>query len=82
MLAILQNIYLLINIIGVVIGLYTLFSEAELLFISSFFSFISRRLGNVFLAIISIALILLFIPTLTIMTVLMTFIMLWGEYSN
>ena len=78
--AILQIIYLIINLIGFAFGLVWFICPPEYTFISDFFTLVAKYLGNFGLIIISILAITLFLPTLAIMTAIITFTMLIGTY--
>lgn len=80
--AVLQIVYLAINIVGVVLSLAFFISDTDCSLVSTVFTFVGNRLGNIPLAIISILLIALFIPTLAFMTAVMAFIMLYGTYAK
>lgn len=80
--AIIQIIYLSINLIGIGICLAALPNTEDFPFVADFFSFVGRRLGNVGLAIVGTIFIALFIPTISFMAILFAFIMLWGEHSK
>ena len=77
-----QIIYLTINIIGVIASLIWFIGEIDYPVISNIFTALSRHLGNIGLTIIGTLLIILFIPTISLMSVIMAFIMLVGTYSN
>lgn len=80
--AVIQIIYLVINLIGIGIGIATIPSSDEFPFIADFFSFIGRRFGNIVLAITGILFIALFIPAISFMSIVFAFLMLWGEHSR
>lgn len=77
-----QILYLIINLIGATIGLVWFFNEAEPSCISNFFTFIGKHLGSIILALVAIISLLLFLPALAFMTVVITFIMIYGSYSK
>ena len=80
--ATLQIIYLIVNIIGITFGLAWYLGATETVFISDFFTFVSKRLGNIGLIFISFFMIILFLPALTTTVALITFIMILGTYSK
>ena len=80
--AVIQIIYLAINLIGIGIGIAYIYCSDDFTFVADFFSFMSKRLGNIGLAITSTIFIALFIPAISFMAVLFAFIMIWGEYSK
>ena len=80
--AVVQIIYLVINLIGIGMFLATLPSSGDVLFISTFFNFVGKHLGKFALALICVLFIGLFLPTLTFMTVLLTFMMIFNEHAN
>lgn len=81
--AYLQIIYLAINLVGIIVNLVFIACEgADSPSVSTIFSFISKYFGNIVLAIISILLIILFLPTLTIVSALFAFTSIWGAYSR
>jgi hypothetical protein len=77
--AILQIIYLVINLIGTIIGLVWL-NRAEDSIISSCFTFISNHFGNIGVAIASILFVALFIPAITAISIVITFLSLISTY--
>lgn len=79
---VLQIIYLIVNLIGFTFGLVYLVSSLHFSFISNFFTFVSRRLGNVILALTSLVTILLFMPAITVMAAIISFIVLFNTYSK
>lgn len=80
--AIIQTIYLAINLIGTGICIALLPSSDEFPCVANFFSLIGKRLGNIGLAIVGTLFIALFIPTISFMAILFAFLMLWGEHSK
>lgn len=83
LLAYLQITYLVINLVGIIVNLVFITCEGlDCDIISIIFSFISKYLGNIALVIISILLIILFLPTLTVVSALFAFTSLWGAYSR
>ena len=81
--AYLQITYLVINLVGIIVNLVLFACDTvDSTIISTVFSFISRYLGNIPLAIISILFIILFLPTLTVVAAFFAFISLWGTYSR
>lgn len=81
--AYLQIAYLIINLVGIVVNLVFLSCDlVDSTVVSTVFSFISRYLGNIPLAIISILFIILFLPTLTVVAAFFAFTSLWGAYSR
>ena len=77
-----QIIYLVLNLVGLIVGLAVFTVLDELPFISRFFSFVSNKLGNIPLALAIIFTVVFFIPALSIITAIITMTMLWGEYSR
>ena len=81
MIAILQNIYLLVNIIGVAVGLVWFVTAADCPFVSTFFTAVRKYLGKPGVFITSTLVVLLLIPSITIMSIILTFTMLLGNYA-
>ena len=80
--AVLQIIYLVINIIGFAFGLVWFVGPPDNAFISDFFTLIHKYLSNIGLVIVGIFSILLFLPTITLMTSIILFTTLISNYSN
>jgi hypothetical protein len=80
--AIIQIIYLAINLAGVAINLIWFISDTNSSIISDMYTFISKHFGNVAVVISSIFIIVLFLPTLAVMSAVLTFIMLVSTYSK
>jgi hypothetical protein len=80
--AILQIIYLAINVVGIIAGLIYFVSSAECVLFSNIFTFVHKYFKNVGLAIITILFILLLLPTLTVMSAIITFTAVFGGYAD
>ncbi len=80
--AVLQIIYLAINVIGTIAGIIYFVSSAECDLFSNIFTFVHKYFKNVGLAIATILFVLLLLPTLTVMSVITTFIAVYGNYSD
>lgn len=81
-LGIIQIIYLALNILGTVGCFITLFADFSFEFILIFFDFIKKRLGTVVTIIICSLIILIFIPTITMVSVFLTFLLIFGYYAD
>lgn len=81
-LGIIQIIYLALNILGTVGCFITLFADFSFEFILIFFDFIKKRLGTVVTLIICSLIILIFIPTITMVSVFLTFLLIFGYYAD
>ena len=80
--AIFQIIYLAINVLGFAFGLTWYVCSSEVTFISDFFTFITKRLGNIGLAAIGILAIALFLPAFTTLTAIIAFTILFSTYAR
>ena len=80
--AILQISYLAINVVGIIAGLIYFITEAECNIFSNIFTFVHKYFKNVGLAIVTILFILLLLPTLTVMSAIITFTAVYGGYSD
>lgn len=80
--AVLQIIYFVINIVGVIAGLIYFASDTECYIFSDIFTFIHRYFKNVGLAIITLLLITLLLPAITFITVAISFITVYDTYSD
>ena len=76
--AIFQIIYLAINIIGTLASLVWFIGEIDCPIISTLFDAVSKCCGNLGVTLVGILLVLLFIPTISFMTILGLLIMLIG----
>ena len=76
--AIFQIIYLVINIIGTLISLVWFIGEIDCPIISALFDAVAKCCGNLGVTLVGILLVLLFIPTISFMTILGLLIMLIG----
>lgn len=80
--AIFQIIYLAINIIGTVLSLIWFIGEIDCPIISALFDAISKCCGNIGVTILGILLVLLFLPTISIMANIMLLIMIIGTFVD
>ena len=80
--AIFQIIYLAINIIGTVLSLIWFIGEIDCPIISALFDVISKCCGNIGVTILGILLVLLFLPTISIMANIMLLIMIIGTFVD
>lgn len=80
--AILQIIYLAINVVGIIAGLIYFISSAEYVIFSNIFTFVYKYFKNVGLAVVIILLILLLLPTIAVMSAIITFTAVYGSYSD
>lgn len=78
--AVLQIIYLAINIVGIIAGLIYFVSSAECSIFSDLFTFIRKYFKKVGVIITAILLICLLLPTITFMSALIAFVTLYGTY--
>ena len=76
--AIFQIIYLAINIIGTIISLVWFIGEIDCPVISILFDGVAKCCGNIGVTSVGILLVLLFIPTISFMTILGLLIMIIG----
>ena len=80
--AVLQIIYLTINVIGIVAGLIYFVTAADCNIFSNIFTFVHKYLKNIGLAIVTVLLILLLLPTITVLSAIITFITVYVAYSD
>lgn len=80
--AVLQIIYLAINIVGIIAGLIYFVSSAECSIFSDLFTFIRKYFKKVGVIITAILLICLLLPTITFMSALIAFVTLYGIYTE
>ena len=80
--AVLQIIYLAINVIGIVAGLIYFIRDTECYIFSDLFSAIHKRFKNVGLCFITLLLIALFIPAIAFLSAAILFITSYGTYSD
>ena len=80
--AVLQIIYLTINLIGVIVGLVYFCTEAESSFFSNVFTFIRKHFKGVGVIISAILFISLMLPTLAFMSAVVAFTAICGTYLN
>ena len=80
--AVLQIIYLAINVIGIVVGLIYFASAAECTIFSNIFTFIHKYFKNIGVAIIAFLIILLMLPALAVVSAVISFTAIYGTYSD
>ena len=80
--AVLQIIYLTINIIAMIVGLVYFCSEAEVNLFSNVFTFIRKYFKSVGVIIVAILLISLLLPALAFISAVIAFTMICGTYLN
>jgi hypothetical protein len=80
--AVIQIIYLTLNVVSTAFCLFTLFADFDFDFPLVLFDFIKKKLGTVVTLICSFLLILLFIPTISVMSVLLAFIVAFGYLTE
>jgi hypothetical protein len=80
--AVLQIIYLAINVVGIVAGLIYFVTAADCNIFSNIFTFVHKYLKNIVLAIIAILFILLLLPAIAILSAIITFTTIYGAYSD
>jgi ABC-type multidrug transport system permease subunit len=78
-LAIIQIIYLAINVIGTAIGLVWLWTAFEFSLVERLLAGSSKRWAQVVLSIIEILLVALFIPAITILALISLFFVIVGS---
>ena len=78
-LAIIQIIYLVINIIGTVVGLVWLWTTFEVSLINKFLIYSSKRWVQVIMSIFESMLLVLFIPAITVLTLFSLFFVVVGS---
>jgi hypothetical protein len=78
-LAIIQIIYLAINVIGTVVGLVWLWNVFEFPLVERLLAGSSKRWAQVVLSIFEIMLLVLFIPAITILTLISLFFVIVGS---
>jgi len=80
-LAIIQIIYLAINLFGLGVSIYFICGTTDdFPIVSKLFSFIARHFGKVAFIITGILLTILFLPTIALTAAFITFMWLWGTY--
>ena len=80
--AVIQIIYLILNVISTAFCIFALFTDFDFVeFLSAFFDFIQKKLGTVVTLICSSLVILLFIPTITVLSVLLMFMFVISCYD-
>jgi Na+-transporting NADH:ubiquinone oxidoreductase subunit NqrB len=79
---VLQIIYLAVNLVGIGAGLIYFVSGAECSIFSDLFTFIRKYFKKVGVIITAILLIGLLLPTITFMSALIAFVMLYGTYAE
>lgn len=80
--AIIQIIYLILNVISTAFCIFMLFAEIDFDFLFNFLDFIKKKLGTVVALICSSLVILLLVPTIALISVLLIFIMAIGYYTD
>ena len=80
--AVLQIIYLAINVVGIVAGLVYFVTAADCDIFSNIFTFVHKYLKNIGLVIVTVLLILLLLPTITVLSAIITFTTTYGAYSD
>jgi len=80
--AVLQIIYLAINIVGIIAGLIYFVSGAEVAIFSDLFTFIRKYFKKVGVIITAILLISLLLPTIAFMSAVIAFVLLYGTYAE
>ena len=80
--AVLQIIYLAINIVGIIAGLIYFISGADCSLCSDLFTFVSKYFKKVGVVIVALLLIGLLLPTITFMSALVAFVLLYGTYAE
>ena len=80
--AVLQIIYFAINVVGIVAGLIYFVTAADCNIFSNVFTFVHRYLKNIGLAIVTVLLILLLLPTIAVLSAIITFTTVYGAYSD
>ena len=78
-LAIIQIIYLTINVVGIVVGLVWLGTTSEFPFTDKFLAGSSKRWVQVVLSIFESVFLILFIPAITILTLFSLFFVVVGS---
>lgn len=81
-LAVIQILYLVINAIGLVLGLLWIFGEIEYSAFYTFLTKIATKCGNFVLGIFSILFIALFIPAITVLAAVILFMVFIGADSD
>ena len=80
MIAILQTIYLLVNIIGVTVGLVWFVTAADCFGISQLLTFTKKHFGKIGVVIVGCFVTILFAPAIALVSIIITFITLIGAY--
>lgn len=80
--AVLQIIYLAINVIGIVAGSIYFVTAADCNIFSNIFTFVHKYLKNIGLVIVTVLLILLLLPTIAVLSAIITFITVYIAYSD
>lgn len=80
--AVIQIIYLTLNVVSTAFCLFTLFVDFDFDFPFVLFDFIKKKLGTVVALICSSFVILLFIPTISVMSVLIAFMIVFGYNAD
>ena len=80
--AILQIIYLAINVISIIVALIYYIGEAETTIFSDLFTFIHKHFKKVGVFITAFVLISILLPTIAFMSALTAFIMIYGTYID
>ena len=80
--AVLQIIYLAINIVGIIAGLIYFISSAECSLCSDLFTFVRKYFKKVGVVIVALLLIGLLLPTITFMSALIALVTLCGTYME
>ena len=78
-LAIIQIIYLAINVIGTVVGFVWLWTAFDLPLVDRLLAGSSKRWAQVVLSIFEIMLLVLFIPAITVLTLISLFFVIVGS---
>lgn len=79
---VLQIIYLAINVIGIITSLIYFTAEAECPIFSNLFTFIHKHFKNIGVVVFSILLIILLLPTITFMSAVLAFTVIYGTYTD
>lgn len=74
------GIYLILNVIGTAFTIFMLFADFDFDFIFNFLDLVKKKLGTVVTLICSFLVILIFIPTIALISVLLVFIIVISYY--